>query len=80
MNIKPSYLYSLVAAALLQVVGWFLVFQVTSRMKMYTCEGLRNAKQCWEYGNRPFGIAVIIISLVFAAVILREAKKEQPPS
>jgi hypothetical protein len=80
MNIKPSYLYSLVAAALLQVVGWFLVFQVTSRMKMYTCEGLRNYKPCWEYGNRPFGIAVIIISLVFAAVILREAKKEQPPS
>jgi hypothetical protein len=81
MNLKPAHLYSLLVAALLQVLGWFLVFQVTSRTKLWNCSGTSKLnKICWEYGNRPFGIAVILISLVFAALVIREAKKQQPPS
>jgi len=84
MNIKLAHLYALLVGVVVQIAGWFLVFYVTghqARRFPDFCPEERDPidfRNCFEYGYRIYGVAVIVVSLIFIVLVIRDAKKQRP--
>jgi len=81
MTAKLAHLYALLVGVIVQIAGWFLVFYETGHQSLQVgfCPEDRdpvNYRNCFEYGYRIYGVAVILVSLAFIVLVIRDARKQ----
>jgi hypothetical protein len=67
MPTKLAHLYALLVGVCVHIAGWFLMSYETG-------------DHCWweyaEYDYRRYGVAVILVSLIFVVLVIRDARKQ----
>jgi hypothetical protein len=69
------HLYATTAGLVLLIAGWYLYSSVTGCRVGNSCKGPYGVEGVRLYEHRPYGVAVIIVSIVFIVAVVRDARR-----
>ena len=76
MSTKLAHLYALLVGVCVHIAGWFLMSYKTGDKAQFYCADGNDYPFCAEYDYRPYGVAVILVSLIFVVLVIRDARKQ----